>query len=135
MAVSRGCGRPGPDEWLEHRLQALWSHQCARLRVHARSGRRRVEVASPAVPVAAGAVTTGRVHPLERAAAAAQQRGQRSEDFADSYDALLVGVEAEVAAPVAACVSGFAVAVGWIESPGTLACACCMWLCAMGQHR
>jgi hypothetical protein len=42
---------------------------------------------------------TGRVHPLERAAAAAQQRGQRSEAFADSYDALLFGVEAEVAAP------------------------------------
>jgi hypothetical protein len=51
------------------------------------------------LPAAAGAVTTGRVHPLERAATAAQQRGQRSEAFADSYDALLVGVAAEVAAP------------------------------------
>jgi hypothetical protein len=95
---------PGPDgsgglTALEHRWQALWSHQCARLRVQARSGRRRVEAATPAVPVAAGAVATGRVHPLERAAAAAQQRGQRSEAFADSYDALLIGVEAEVAAP------------------------------------
>jgi hypothetical protein len=59
-----------------------------------------VEAATPAVPVAAGAVATGRVHPLERAAAAAQQRGKRSEAFADSYDALLVGVlEAGVAAP------------------------------------
>ncbi len=91
---------PGPDgsgglAALEHRWQALWSHQCARLRVQARSGRRRVEAASPAVPAAAaGAVTTGRVHPLERAAATAQQRGQRSEAFADSHDALLACVAA-----------------------------------------
>ncbi len=40
---------------LEHRWQALWSDQ---LRVHARSGRRRVEAATPAVPAAAGAVAT-----------------------------------------------------------------------------
>jgi hypothetical protein len=64
-----------------------------------RSRRRRVEAASPAVPVAAGDVTTGRVYPGEHAAAAVQQCGQRSGAFADSYDALLVGVAAEVAAP------------------------------------
>ncbi len=48
---------------LEHRWQALWSHQCSRLRAQARTGRRRVEVALPAVPAAVGAVTTtARVH-------------------------------------------------------------------------
>jgi hypothetical protein len=83
---------------LEHIWQALWSHQCARLRVHARSGRRRVEAASPAVPAAAGAGTTGRFHPLERAAPR-RRSSAPSEAFADSYDALLVGVAAEVAAP------------------------------------
>ncbi len=84
---------------LEHGWQAMRARRCSRLRTQTRSGRRRVEAASAAVPVAAGAVITGRVHPLERAAAAAQQRGQPSGAFADSFDALLVVVEAEVAAP------------------------------------
>jgi hypothetical protein len=86
---------------LEDRWQAVvWSRKCSRLCAQARSARRRMVAAAPAVPLDAGAVITGRVHPLERAAAAAQQRGQRSGVFADSYhDALLVGVEAAVAVP------------------------------------
>ncbi len=104
--------------------------------MQARSGRRRVGAASPAVPAAAGAVTTGRVHPLQRAAAAAQQRGQRSEAFADSYDALLVGVAAEVAAlqPRDGLRIRLCGCVGWIELPSTLAGACFMWLCAVVQN-
>lgn len=82
---------------LEDRWQAVWSRKCSRLRAQARSARRRMVAAAPAVPLDAGAVITGRVHPLERAAAAAQKRGQHSGVFADSYDALLVGVEAAVA--------------------------------------
>ena len=41
------------------------------------------------------AVVTGRVHPLERGAAAAAQRGQHAEGFADASDALLRGVVLE----------------------------------------
>ncbi len=101
----------GPG-WLAQVVWRLWStdgRPCGHisapgcLRVQARSGRRRVEAA---VPAAAGAVITGRVHPLEyleRAAAAAQQRGQRLRHvlhcFAESYDVLLVGMAPEVPAP------------------------------------
>jgi hypothetical protein len=64
------------------------------------------------------ALLLGRVHPLERAAAVAQQRGQRSGAFADSYDAFLVGV--------AACVSGFAVAYcGLQELRDAVLAVCC----------
>ena len=85
---------PGPDGMggvlaLEQRWQALYTHKCVSLRARDRTGRRRVE---PAVSAEPAAVVAGRVHPLERAAAAAERRGQRAEGFEDASDALLVGV-------------------------------------------
>ncbi len=63
------------------------------LRARERSGRRRLEGVAAVVQPAA--VVTGRVHPLERAAAAAAQRGQHTECLADVSDALLLGVVLE----------------------------------------
>ncbi len=69
---------PGPDGTggllsLEQRWQALYTSKCVLLRARARSGRRRLGDAVCLQPVS---VVVGRVHPLERAAAAAVRRGQ-----------------------------------------------------------
>lgn len=75
---------------LEQRWQELYTSQCLSQRARDGTGRRRVEEdavgAQPAVSVA------GRVHPLLRAAANAQRRGQLAEGFADASDALLIAV-------------------------------------------
>ncbi len=60
------------------------------LQARDRSGRRRLDDATAVVQPAV--VVTGWVHPLERAAAAAAQRGEHTEGFADASDALLFGV-------------------------------------------
>jgi hypothetical protein len=86
---------PGPDGTggllgLEQRWQALYTSKCVLLRARDRTGRRRLGDAVCSPPVSA---VVGRVHPLERAAAAAVQRGQLAIDgFDDAADALLVGV-------------------------------------------
>jgi hypothetical protein len=70
---------------------AVTVQQCVRLRVRSRSARRRApEPAAAALPAADP--LTGRVHPLERAAAAAALRGQPVDAFADASDALMRGV-------------------------------------------
>ena len=71
---------------MERRWQDLFAGKSVSLRVRDRSGRRRLEGAAAVVQTVA--VVTGRVHPLERAAAAAAQRGQHAEGFADASDAL-----------------------------------------------
>jgi hypothetical protein len=85
---------------LEQRWQDLFTGKSvslvSRLRVRDirdRSGRRRLEGAAAVVQTVA--VVTGRVHPLQRAAPAAAQRGQHAEGFADASDALLRGVVLE----------------------------------------
>jgi hypothetical protein len=78
---------------LERRWQELFTGKSVSLRARDRSGRRRLEGAAAVVQTAAA--VTGRVHPLQRAAAAAAQRGQHTAGFADASDALLRGVVLE----------------------------------------
>ena len=78
---------------LEQRWQALFSSRCVLLRGRDRSARRRApEAALVTTPVMPAAAVAGRVHPLERAAAATARRGQPMEAFADASDMLLLGV-------------------------------------------
>ena len=76
---------------MERRWQDLFAGKSVSLRVWDRSGRCRLEGAA-AVLADRCSMVTGRVHPLERAAAAAAQRGLHAEGFADASDALLRGM-------------------------------------------
>ena len=76
---------------LEQRWRDVFSDKCVSLRARQRTARRRVVEVADTPPVAA---VTGRVHPLERAAAAAEQRGQCMTAFADASDTLLLGIAA-----------------------------------------
>jgi hypothetical protein len=78
---------------MEWRWQDLFTGKSVSLRARDRSGRRRLEGVAAVVQTAA--VVTGRVHPLQRAAAAAAQRGQHTAGFADVSDALLRDVVLE----------------------------------------
>ncbi len=67
-----GPGGTGGLLSLEQRWQALYTSTCVLLRARERTGRRRLGDAVGSPPVS---VVVGRVHPLERAAAAAVRRG------------------------------------------------------------